>query len=202
MVCLSTLAAGPFLGRRDRHGEAVLHGSGGLTQQPLTLTEQPRSRGRVETNPVTHAGGRACDCAQAHGKPAPRHHTCCVQTPAIQGSHKPTRPVLCPFVQIRNIRLKGGDVILSFGGASGQELAQVISNEDALVRPAACLALHFLFSTFFCPVGGCLASHCCCPAGACQPASLSGCDRRHMSQRWFVSFQAPQVAAVPVLDGL
>ncbi|KAL4435412.1 hypothetical protein ABPG77_006174 [Micractinium sp. CCAP 211/92] len=35
--------------------------------------------------------------------------------------------------QIRDIRLKGGDVIISFGGASGQELAQVISNEDALV---------------------------------------------------------------------
>ncbi|KAL4419835.1 hypothetical protein ABPG75_006933 [Micractinium tetrahymenae] len=35
--------------------------------------------------------------------------------------------------QIRNIRLQGGDVIVSFGGASGQELAQVIANEDALV---------------------------------------------------------------------
>lgn len=35
--------------------------------------------------------------------------------------------------QIRNIRLKGGDVIISFGGAAGQELAQVVSNEDALV---------------------------------------------------------------------
>lgn len=47
-------------------------------------------------------------------------------------------------MQIRDIRLKGGDVIISFGGASGQELAQVISNEDALVRRPSLCAVRFL----------------------------------------------------------
>ena len=36
-------------------------------------------------------------------------------------------------LQIREVRLRGGDVIVSFGGAAGQELAQVVSDEDALV---------------------------------------------------------------------
>lgn len=52
-------------------------------------------------------------------------------------------------LQIRNIRLKGGDVIISFGGAAGQELAQVISNEDALVR-CRTLGTCWYFSKGFC----------------------------------------------------
>ncbi len=35
--------------------------------------------------------------------------------------------------QIAQLRAKGGDVIVSFGGASGQELAQTCTNPDALV---------------------------------------------------------------------
>ncbi len=47
-------------------------------------------------------------------------------------------------MQIRDIRLKGGDVIISFGGASGQELAQVISNEDARCADPAFVLFVFL----------------------------------------------------------
>lgn len=36
-------------------------------------------------------------------------------------------------LQIREVRLRGGDVIVSFGGAAGQELAQVVTDEAALV---------------------------------------------------------------------
>ncbi|KAI7836597.1 hypothetical protein COHA_009555 [Chlorella ohadii] len=35
--------------------------------------------------------------------------------------------------QIRDVRLRGGDVIVSFGGAAGQELAQVVTDENALL---------------------------------------------------------------------
>ena len=38
------------------------------------------------------------------------------------------------LLQIRDVRLRGGDVIVSFGGAAGQELAQVVTDENALVR--------------------------------------------------------------------
>jgi hypothetical protein len=37
------------------------------------------------------------------------------------------------WLQIRDIRLQGGDCIVSFGGASGQEQAQVRVNETMLV---------------------------------------------------------------------
>ncbi len=37
-------------------------------------------------------------------------------------------------MQIRDIRLRGGDVIVSFGGAAGVEIAQSIEDLDTLVR--------------------------------------------------------------------
>ena len=39
-------------------------------------------------------------------------------------------------MQIREVRLRGGDVIVSFGGAAGQELAQVVTDEEVLVSAA------------------------------------------------------------------
>ena len=37
--------------------------------------------------------------------------------------------------QITGVRALGGDVVVSFGGASGQELAEVITDVAALQRP-------------------------------------------------------------------
>lgn len=51
-------------------------------------------------------------------------------------THTATLPSPCTK-QIREIRMRGGDVIVSFGGAAGQELAQVAADEDALVRATA-----------------------------------------------------------------
>lgn len=40
------------------------------------------------------------------------------------------------YDQIRKVRLRGGDVIVSFGGANGRELAEVITNVQ--VRSGGC----------------------------------------------------------------
>lgn len=47
-------------------------------------------------------------------------------------AHAPCRTAAAPS-QVRELRLVGGDVIVSFGGANGIELAQAIPDVDALV---------------------------------------------------------------------
>ena len=87
--------------------------------------------------------------APAHALPV--HHCTHTSTPACPPSPArlpalrscpallPCAPALrsCPALpsclQFRDIRLKGGDVSVSFGGAAGQELAQAITDIDQLV---------------------------------------------------------------------
>lgn len=52
--------------------------------------------------------------------------------PVLHSLQRDLPCAVCP-PQIREVRLRGGDVIVSFGGAAGQELAQVITDEAALV---------------------------------------------------------------------
>jgi hypothetical protein len=61
----------------------------------------------------------------------------------------PCHPACLPScLQIRDIRLKGGDVIVSFGGAAGQELAQAISDIDELVSGAGRFGAGCLLSAY------------------------------------------------------